>query len=460
MLRLGFRRGQKFFAPPTPLFFVLKKEGGLDTRRADEWQVGDYPPAATNLPKSPQRIRSVNLAIELSQKLTCDELFTWRIRGEALRKAISLHYKSILKAGLTRGFTYRTVWLWRERGMLPLAFLPLLQLSDELADELEIGRTRLNGGKINFLPCRVEVDRDLGFFLGFYAGDGNGRSNMVRFAVGMTESEILGKLMNCADRKFGQLGSVRKETRARMWVLQFNSGALRRILESVFGMGGSSDSGKLVVPSIVLNGGLDVQFGFVEGLLASDGSITPSRDWALIHTAHRGFADSIGLLLAGLGLKYVTRRSRQSSQVLYSVGFRLRELPEKLWMKIGHQKRTERYATRDLNRAGKVPVLESGLLALCEKHKVTHSLPKGPHHFASAEDILQRIQRIRKKERQISESDLRTIQQLESLVQSELTFLRVREIVEVAPQTEFVYCFEMEEELNGFITQGNLLVSH
>jgi len=460
MLRVGLRKGREIFVTPNHRFFVLNEEGGFDIRRADELHVGDYLPTTTNLPKSPQRIRSVNLAIELSQKLTGDELFTWRIRGEALRKAISLHYKSILKAGLTRGFTYRTIWLWRERGMLPLAFLPLLQLSTEVADELEIGRTRLNGGKINFLPSRVEVDRDLGFFLGFYAGDGNGRTNMVRFAVGMTESEILGKLMNCADRKFRQLGSVRKETHARMWVLQFNSGALRRILDSVFGMGGSADSGKLVVPPIVLNGGVDAQFGFVEGLLASDGSITPSRDWALIHTANRGFADSIGLLLAGLGLRYVTRCSRQNSHVLYSVGFRLRELPEQFWMKIGHQKKTNRYVTRDLNRAGKIPVLESGLLALCEKHKVTHSLPKGPHHLVSAEDVLQRIHRIEKKQQQISESDRRTIENLERLAHSDLTFLRVNDLETVEPQTEFVYCFEMEEELNGFITQGNLVVSN
>ena len=47
-----------------------------------------------------------------------------------------------------------------------------------------------------------------------------------------------------------------------------------------------------------------------------------------------------------------------------------------------------------------------------------------------------------------------------SLVQSEMTFLSVRDIEGVAPQTEFVYCFEMEEYLNGFITRGNLLVSN
>src|SRR5438876_238116 len=47
-----------------------------------------------------------------------------------------------------------------------------------------------------------------------------------------------------------------------------------------------------------------------------------------------------------------------------------------------------------------------------------------------------------------------------SLARSELTFLRVQEVDEVAPQTDFVYCFEMEENLNGFVTQGNLFVSN
>jgi DNA polymerase elongation subunit (family B) len=460
MLRIRLRKGREIFATPNHRFFVLNGNGGLDVKRADELDVGDYFPTAIHLPQNPQRVHSVNLAIELSGKLTGDELFTWRIRGDVLRKAISLHYETILKAGRDRGFTYRTVWLWRERGMLPLAFLPLLHLSIEAVDGLEIGRTRLNGGKINFLPCRIDVDRDLGFFLGFYAGDGSGRSNMVRFGVGMTESEILGKLMDCGDRKFRQLGSVRKEKHARMWVLQFNSGALRRILESVFGMGGSAESGKLVVPPIVLNGGKDVQLGFVEGLLASDGSITPARDWALIHTANRGFADSIGLLLASLGLKYVIRCSRQNRLSLFSVGFRLRELPEKLWMKNGDQDKTSRYVTKDLKRAGKVPILESGLFALCAKYRVTHRLPRGPNHFVSTENVLQRIQRIRRKQQRISESDKKIIQNLESLAQSELTFLRVRDIEGVTPQTEFVYCFEMEEEINGFVTQGNLFVSN
>src|SRR2546426_6685262 len=99
-----------------------------------------------NLPKSPQRIRSVNLAIELGQRLTGDELFTWRIRGEALRKAISLHYKSILKAGLTRGFTYHTVWLWRERGLLPPAFFPFLPPFHQLPEEMGNGPARLKSG--------------------------------------------------------------------------------------------------------------------------------------------------------------------------------------------------------------------------------------------------------------------------------------------------------------------------
>src|SRR3989454_8318277 len=128
MLRIGLRKGQEILVPPNHRFFVIKEEGALDIRRADELHMGDYIPTAMNLPKSSQRIRSVNLAIELGQRLTGDELFTWRIRGEALRKAISLHYKSILKAGLTRGFTYRTVWLWRKGGPASPPFLLFLPL--------------------------------------------------------------------------------------------------------------------------------------------------------------------------------------------------------------------------------------------------------------------------------------------------------------------------------------------
>ncbi len=46
------------------------------------------------------------------------------------------------------------------------------------------------------------------------------------------------------------------------------------------------------------------------------------------------------------------------------------------------------------------------------------------------------------------------------LTRSELTFLPVQAIDLVATQTEFVYCFEMEDELNGFVVQGNLFVSN
>src|SRR5438445_451193 len=67
MLRIGLRKGREIFVTPNHRFFVLNEEGSFDIRRADELHVGDYIPTVTKLPKSPQRIRSVNLAIELGQ---------------------------------------------------------------------------------------------------------------------------------------------------------------------------------------------------------------------------------------------------------------------------------------------------------------------------------------------------------------------------------------------------------
>lgn len=460
VVRIRLQKGREIFATPNHRFYVLNKQGSLDLKRADELQLGDYLPIATNLPEIPSRIRSLNLATRLSEKLSGEEPLVWRVKGPSLKDAIANRYKPILKAGLEHGFTYRTIWLWRKRGILPLAFLPLLDLEMKILDDLEIGRTRRGGGKINFLPCKVDIDKELGFFLGFYAGDGNGKANMVRFAIGMTEPEVLGKLMNCADRKFRLLGVVRKEKHAKMWVLQFNSIALRRIIEEVFEMGGSADTGKLVVPPIVLNGGEDVRQGFVEGLIASDGSIAPSRDWALIATASRSFADSIGLLLASLGLKYVVRCPPRNRQVLYSVGFRLRELRWKIWLKTNHRKKTSRFVSKDLHRAEGIPILESGLFDLCERHGVTHKLTRGRDRSTSGENVLQRLRRIREKHRDLSARDETVICNLERLAKSNLAFFRVRDLDNVEPRTEFVYCFETEENLNGFIVQGNLFLSN
>jgi len=460
MIRIRLQKGREISTTPNHRFYVLNERGRLDVKRADELRVGDYVPIATELPRDPPRIGSINLAMQLAKKLTGDELFMWRVRGPILRDAISSRYEALLKAGLKRGFTYRTIWLWRRNGIFPLAFLPLLDLRREAAASLEIGRTRLGGGEISFLPCRIEIDRKLAFFLGFYAGDGSGTRNMVRFGVGMTEPEILDKLMDCAEQKFRLRGSVRREKHARMWVLQFNSIALKRILEEVFEMGGSADTGKLVVPPVVLNGGEEVRLGFLEGLIASDGCVAPSRDWARMSTASRRFADSIGLLLATLGLKYVVRCSGRNRPALYDVGFRLRELRGKLWMKRGHRKRAGRFAARDLNRSARIPILESGLFALCRKYKATHSLSRGPGHLASGENVLRRLQRIRKKRKHIPEADVAIIQELERLARSNLAFYRIRSLRDVAPQSDFVYCFEVDEEPNGFIVQGNLFLGN
>ncbi len=460
MVRIRLQKGREIFATPNHGFFVLTNRGDLERRNAENLRVGDYLPVATTLPRKYSGIRSVNLAARLIERLSGDELFMWRIRGPALKDAISRQYKTVLHEALKHGYMYRTVWLWRQKGIVPLAFLPLLNLDRSELDTLEVGRSRRGGGEINFLPCSVEVDRDLGFFLGFYAGDGNAKANMVRFAIGMTEPEILGKLMDCADGKFGLLGSVRKEKKARMWVLQFNSIALKRIIETVFEMGESAEKGKLVVPPLVLNADEEVRLGFVEGLIASDGSIAPGRDWAMIHTASREFADSIGLLLASLGLSYVTRCPGLDRQVIYSVGFRLRQLKKRLWMKVGHRKRTSRFVTRDLGREGRIPVHESGLFTLCQKYKVTHQLSRSAERVESAKKVLSRLQRIREKSRQVAIEDLRVIENLEKLAGSNIGFFRITALDEANPRSEFVYCFEVEEEPNGFIVQGNVFLSN
>ena len=54
-----------------------------------------------------------------------------------------------------------------------------------------MGRGKREGGIIQRLPSRVQVDEDLGFLLGFFVDDGSATRNMLRFDVGLNEREHL-----------------------------------------------------------------------------------------------------------------------------------------------------------------------------------------------------------------------------------------------------------------------------
>ncbi len=392
LLKIKIRGNRELLVTPNHRFFVFNGSKDFEVRTADELKPGDLVPVVTKVPLGWTTSAAINLARELLAFAPKADLFSWRVRGDApLKRAIADSYDLILRTALADGYTYRAIWLWPKTGILPLKYLGLLSLSPEEWDDLEIGRGRRGGGKIQFLPARIAVDGDLAFFLGFYAGDGSASGNMVRFGIGMTESEIVGKLLDILFHKFRLIGRVFKEKKANMWVLQVNSLALKEILKLVFGVGWSSETGKLVIPKRILNGPEEVRWAFLAGLIASDGCVDGNTDWAFIASANRDFIRQIGFVALTLGLSTRFRSMRPNDFPLHAVDFKTSEIRGDIWLKDFHRERADR--------------IENA------------------------------------KERK-----------------NTFAFLPVKAVETVPYENPYVYCFEVEDDLHGFVTTDGTFV--
>ena len=168
----------------------------------------------------------------------------------------------------------------------------------------EFGRGKRSGGEIQIIPAHIEVDFDLGFFLGYFVGDGNAKRNMVRFAINSEDNDIVEMLQRIIREKFNLPSKFRKESHTNMYLLQINSIALKQILDVGLEVPQSAKDGKLNIPPIVLNGNSEIKLGFLSGLVASDGHVSEKRNFINVVTHDSSFAKKIGLFLSMLGLEY------------------------------------------------------------------------------------------------------------------------------------------------------------
>ncbi len=371
LLRVSLPGGRNLLVTPNHGFFV-STTSGLRRKRADALRVGDQIPIVTKWKVDGEPAVSLNAARILLRNLSKKDLEFWRVRGPSLKKHIEANFRLLYRYATNAAYIERSVHIWRQTGQLPLRFLPFLSLKPEDWNGLEIGHGRRNGGRIPFLSAQILVDHDVAFLAGFYVGDGSGTGNMIRLYVGMNESELVGKLMDIVSRKFGVVGVVRKETHANMWVVQFNSGVLKRIIRDVLHLGESSDRGKLTVPDWILNAHEDARRGFIAGLIASDGAIHPKAK-ALISSASREFLEKVRLLLGSLGIPSQLYSSRPNRYPIHSLYFPTSYLAG-IWLKDGHRIRVR------LPKRPRPPTLYSDVFFVDVK-SVKRVAPKTPYVY-------------------------------------------------------------------------------
>ncbi|MBP9128430.1 MAG: hypothetical protein KBG07_06645, partial [Elusimicrobia bacterium] len=250
LLRIGVGGGRKINYTAEHDCLILKG-GHLVKRKADQLRVGDWVPVLARLPSPENPPCHVDVFRILLERLPLNELPLWRVFGNSLGRVISDNGDAIEK-NIKGDYSPLSLRNWRSGNYLPFHLVSCLSKGSWAATH--VGRGKRSGGLVQKIPARLELNEGLGFFLGFYVGDGSVSGRMIRLDVGTAEKDIADFLVAFVRHQFCLNVHRYKEKGVAMEVIQINSIALIRILEVVFGLGRTSDSGKLVVPSLVLNG--------------------------------------------------------------------------------------------------------------------------------------------------------------------------------------------------------------
>jgi DNA polymerase elongation subunit (family B) len=455
MLLIKLQNGRKLCVTKDHPCYYLK-DGILKFKLAEELTEGEYLPITTKIKTNDKTTAQLNLIDVLRRNLPVNELPLWRAFGGQLKDIISKNYDSI-RDSASDNYSNKSIWNWREYSYLPFQFLQNLE-GENFQNLVEtIGRGRRGGGEIQSIPNIISLDFDLGFLMGYFVGDGNAKNNMVRFAINMEDHDVAEMLQRIIHEKFKLPTTLRKESHANMDLLQVNSIALKRIFEIGLGLPSSAKKGKLTVPDIMLNSNTRIMFGFLSGLIASDGHVSEKRNFMTISTHNYSFARKLGLMLSILGIEYRFAYSKK----MYMIQLRnIRQLDiffKNGWLKLKHRKRVEKkLKSNERIREPHLPINEIGLLHLSEKTRTTRQPRITRRECISRENAKLKLDQINNNLYKLNNIEKMQLKTIENIVNSDISFLKIVSIEEIRPTTPFVYCFEVSGGLPGFIIDGNI----
>ena len=460
LLSLTMEDGRQIVATPDHQFFTLR-DGSLKAKRADELRMGELIPIAKKIPPSVNEILELDLIQRLRGLLTRKEQHLWKVSGEQLREAIKAKQQILIKEAASEGYTYQAVISWIKSGIIPLKFFSLLDVASEVHTSLKIGSGRRKGGRVAWLPAVLPVNEELGFFLGLYVADGSATRNYTRLDIGEIEPDLLESARRIIAELFGVAPHVYKERKARMFV-QVNSASLVKVLDKIFGLPGSAELGKLKVPEIVFNSSEGTARGFIEGMVAGGGFASKTLQFVNIGTTSKELLNQLAFLSARLGLTFRIGDLHTNTNTINFVGPETRRILSWKLLKRAHQdlvfSYTRAYDTRCSHPTyGKLPALESGLYELARATRNSCKPPVKPTSLMRPITVEKRIAAIRVQN--LNQRQALMIDKIDGLINSDLGFVRIKEILQTDSNPDYVYCFQLaEDEAPCFFTgQGVIL---
>src|SRR6267143_5969703 len=442
--------------------FYILKNGLLVEVKATDLSKGDLVPVAKRIVNNNTTISNLDLLRQVRQQIEGSENDLWRAKSTELRSLVNSSSNTLEVVLKREGRHVQNLSGWRESGVVPFRYLPLLSLPEN-SRELLIGRGRIGGGLVAWLPASLDLDEDLGFFLGFYVADGSAGENFIRLDVGGNESEIVDHLSSIIKTKFGLTPRLYKESKANMFVVQVNSVSLVQILNRIFELPSSSTTGKLRVPPLLFNASQEAILGFISGLVAGDGSVNKDRDNVAIATHSYDFAVQIGYLALRLRMPFDIIKGKRLHRIYFAGPNGLRPF-QKLYLKKLHRTRFEKFRSscdEDCHHAifEMFPTEQSGLKEIATLTRTVRTPRLEGRIRVCPERARTSLKRISEHSRflQLREGHSR----ITRLLDSDIGFAAVKEIEQIEPSSPYVYCFEVSDYENfpAFFTgSGGVLV--
>jgi len=442
--------------------FYILRNGKLFEVKAENLSQGDLVPVAKHVLPNNTNDSKLDLLERVRHTMGRDEDNLWRAKSDSLRSLVSSSSKALEIVLKKENRAVQNLSAWRESGIVPFHYLDLLSPPKEFS-ELQIGRGRVSGGHIAWLPASVDIDEDLGFFLGFYVADGSAGENFIRLDVGGNESEIVDHLTEIIRMKFGLTPRVYKESEANMLVVQINSASLVQILNRVFDLPSSSSTGKLKVPNLVFNASKKAILGFISGLVAGDGSVSKDRERVSIATHSYDFVVQIGYLSLQAGLPFNIIKGKRLHRI-YFVGPAGVGPFEKLFLKQAHRASFEKIGTSCHSNCHHaifemLPVAQTGLKEIATLARTVRTPRLDGRLRICPERARRSLQRIAKSSRFSQLQD--AYSRITKLLDSDVGFVAVKEVEQIEASSDYVYCFEIsdDEGFPAFFTgSGGVLV--
>jgi len=460
LFRVRMEDGRKVECTANHSFYVLRN-GNLVEINAEKLSKGDLVPVAKRIVHN-TAVSRLDLLERVRQEIGQTESDLWRAKSDSLRSVVNSSSSTLQVVLKNEGRHIQNLEAWRESGIIPFRYLDLLFLPEQSSDTI-IGRGRRAGGHVAWLPASLDLDEDLGFFLGFYVADGSAGENFIRLDVGGNESEIVDHLTEIIKTKFGLTARLYKESKANMFVLQVNSVSLVQILNRIFELPSSSATGKLKVPPLLFNASQKAILGFISGLVAGDGSVNKDRDHISIATHSYGFAVQIGYLALHLGIPFNIIKGQRLHRIYFVGPNGLRPF-KKSFLKRMHRTRFETIRSSchaDCRHAifEMFPVEQSGLKEIATLTRTVRTPRLEGRVRVCPERARRSLQRIAGNSRfsRLSEAHSRIM----SLLDSDIGFVAVKEVEQIESSSPFVYCFEIsgDENFPAFFTgSGGVLV--